>query len=352
MTTEGKTMSDATDGIAGTGIRLGLTLYSLTSEWAAGRYTFESLLQEVADKNLGPGVEFNGAQMLRTYPDVDDEFVRMWRDSMDRLGLEPSAIGTNLDMGRRKDRDMTPDEEYEFLAVQLRTAHRLGFHKVVIRSAGKELLRRLLPLAEQYDQKLGYEIHAPSGPNDPKVVGIREMYAELGSDRLGFTADFSSTMHSLSPTLFRTLTQMGLPEEHFAVMQDIWRKPLPMQERNQEFEDYLRAHDFDPARLGPFTRLAFNMHGLVPPEEWLDIMPQIFHVHAKFYDIDEQGNEPAMDIPRIVRQFVEGGYRGYLSSEWEGHAFADLGESDPIDLVQKQHALMRRAIEEAVTARV
>ena len=131
-------------------------------------------------------------------------------------------------------------------------------------------------------------------------------------------------------------------------MQDIWRKPLPMQERNQEFEDYLRQNDFDPAQLGPFTRLAFNMHGLVPPEEWLDIMPQMFHVHAKFYDIDENGDEPAMDIPRIVRQFVKGGYKGFLSSEWEGHAFADLGESDPIDLVKKQHALMRRAIEEAV----
>lgn len=335
-------------GIAGTGIRLGITLYSLTSEWAAGRYTFEGLLQEVADRGLGPGVEFNISQMLRTYPDVDEDFVRMWRDSMDRLGLEPSAIGTNLDMGRRRDRDMTPDEEYEFLAVQLRTAHRLGFHRVVIRSAGRELLRRLLPLAEQYDQRLGYEIHAPSGPNDPTVVGIRELYAELGSDRLGFTADFSSTMHSLSPTLFRTLRRMGLPEEHFAVMQEVWRKPLPMHERNQEFEDYLRANDFDPARLGPFTRLAFNMHGLVAPEEWLDIMPQIFHVHAKFYDIDARGDEPAMDLPRIVRQFVAGGYTGYLSSEWEGHAFADLDESDPIDLVGKQHALMRRAIEESV----
>jgi len=267
---------------------------------------------------------------------------------MDRYGLTPSAVGTNLDMGRRKDRDMTPDEEYDFFARQLKTANTLGFNKIVIRSAGKELLRRLLPLAEKYDQKLGYEIHAPQGPNDPKILQIREMYAELESDRLGFTADFSSTMHSLSPTLFRTLTQMGLPEEHFAVMQEIWRKPLPMQERNQEFEDYLNANNFDPARLGPFTRLAFNMHGLVPPEEWLDIMPQIFHVHAKFYDIDEHGNEPAMDIPRIVRQFVKGGYKGFLSSEWEGHAFADLGESDPIDLVKKQHTLMRRAVEESV----
>ena len=343
------TTTGTTDtGIAGTGIKLGITLYSLTSEFAAGLYTQETLIKAAADHGLGPGIEFNIAQMLRTYPDVDDEFVKLWFDSMDRFGLEPSAIGTNLDMGRRKDRDMTPDEEHDFLARQLKTANTLGFKKIVIRSAGKELLRSLLPLAEKYDQKLGYEIHAPSGPNNPQVLQIRELYEELDSDRLGFTADFSSTMHSLSPTLLRTLGQMGMPEEYFAVMDEIWHEPTPMHVRNQKFEDFLTSENFDFARLGPFTRLAFNMHGLVPPEEWLDIMPQIFHVHAKFYDIDENGDEPAMDIPRIVRQFVEGGYQGYLSSEWEGHAFSDLGESDPIDLVKKQHALMRRAIEETV----
>ncbi len=335
-------------GIAGTDIKLGITLYSLTSEFAAGLYTPETLIKAVADEGLGPGVEFNIAQLLRTYPDVDDDFVRLWFDSIERYGLEPSAVGTNLDMGRRKDRDMTPDEEFDFFGRQLKTAHTLGFKNIVIRSAGKELLRRLLPLAEKYDQRLGYEIHAPSGPNDPKVVGIREVYEELGSDRLGFTADFSSTMHSLSPTLLRTMRQMGMPEAYFEVMESIWREPTPMHVRNQKFEDFLTAEGFDFARLGPFTRLAFNMHGLVEPEEWLDIMPQIFHVHAKFYDIGADGEEPAMDIPRIVRQFVRGGFQGYLSSEWEGHAFSDLGESDPIDLVKKQHALMRRAIEEEV----
>jgi len=344
-------MTDITDGIAGTGIKLGTTLYSMTSEFAAGLYTPETLIKAVHDEGIGPGVEFNIAQLLRTYPDVDADFVRLWFDSLEKYGLEASAVGTNLDMGRRKDRDMTPDEEHDFLARQLETAHTLGFTKVVIRSAGKELLRSLLPLAEQYDQKLGYEIHAPSGPNDPKVVAIRELYEELGSDRLGFTADFSSTMHSLSPMLLRTLDQMGMDEKHFPVMEEIWHEPTPMHVRNQKFEDYLTGEGVDPLTFGPFTRLAFNMHGLVPPEEWLDIMPQIFHVHAKFYDIDANGDEPAMDIPRIVKQFVDGGYTGYLSSEWEGHAFADLGEADPIDLVKKQHALMRRAIEDTVAAK-
>lgn len=337
-----------TQGIAGTGIKLGLTLYSLTSEFAAGLYTPETLIDTVAERGLGPGIEFNLAQMLRTYPDVDEEFTRMWRERIDRHGLEPSAIGTNLDMGRRADRDMTPDEEFEFIGRQLATAHTLGFHTIVIRGAERPLLERLLPLAEQYDQRFGYEIHAPSGPNDPKVVGIREMYEQIGSERLGFTADFSSTMHSLSPRLLRTLRSMGMPEASFEVMDEIWRRPLPMHERNQQFEDFLTSEGFDFARLGPFTRLAFNMHGLVEPEEWLDIMPQIFHVHAKFYDIDEHGQEPAMDTARIVRQFAKGGYTGYLSSEWEGHAFADLGESDPIEQVAQQHALMRQAIEDEV----
>jgi hypothetical protein len=337
-----------TTDIAGSGIKLGLTLYSLTSEWAAGHYTFESLLETVAREGIGPGVEFNAAQMLRTYPDVDEDFVTLWRSTLDRLGLEASAMGTNLDMGRRVERDMTDDEEFEFVGTQLRTASRLGFNRIVIRNAGKTLLERLLPLAEKYDQRLGYELHAPAGPNDDKIMQIRETYAQLGSDRLGFTADFSSTMHSLSPTLFRTLRKMGLQEAHLDAMQDFWRRPVSMHERNEAFEEYLRGEGVDPKSLGPFSRLAFNMHGLVAPEEWLDIMDITFHVHAKFFDIDEDGNEPAMDIPRIIAQFVKGGYQGYLSSEWEGHAFADLGEADPIELVKAQHRLMERSVRAAL----
>ncbi|MFZ8360659.1 hypothetical protein ACO1LX_19860, partial [Staphylococcus aureus] len=67
-----------TDGIAGTGIQLGTTLYSMTSEFAAGLYTPETLIREVHVQGIGPGVEFNVAQLLRSYPDVDDDFVKLW----------------------------------------------------------------------------------------------------------------------------------------------------------------------------------------------------------------------------------------------------------------------------------
>lgn len=329
---------------------LGLTLYSASAEFRAGWYDFDGLLNRVAELGIGPGIEFVASQVLPTYPNVTDDFVRSWQRAFDKHGFTASSFGANLDMGRRRDRDMTPDEEYEFTQTLFHGAKKLGFPLVRIQSAKPELLRRLLPLAEDLELKLAYEIHAPLGPNSPEIMKVRDVYAELDSPLLGFVADFSSTMHSMSPTLLRAVRRAGLDDEAVERLQAIWGTEAPMRVRQEEFIAYLRGRDFDPARLGSFAHLAFNMHGHVSPKEWADIMPQIMHVHAKFYDIDEQGNEPAIDYPELVRVFVEGGYRGYWSSEWEGHAFAELGEVDPLLLVRKQHDLIRKSMRTALAS--
>ncbi|HEY8590490.1 MAG TPA: DUF6379 domain-containing protein [Naasia sp.] len=328
--------------------KLGLTLYSASAEFRAGWYDFDGLLDRVAELGIGPGIEIVASQVLPTYPAVSDEFVRTWRAAFDRHGFDASSFGANLDMGRRRDRDMTPDEEFDFTETLFRGAKKLGFPLVRIQSAKPELLRRLLPIAEELDLKLAYEIHAPMGPNSPEILKVREVYEEIGSPLLGFVADFSSTMHSMSPTLLRAVRRAGLDDESVETLQQIWATDASMRERQQEFLGYLRGRDFDPGRLGSFAHLAFNMHGHVGVHEWADIMPQILHVHAKFYDIDESGEEPAIDYPELVRVFVEGGYRGYWSSEWEGHAFAELGEVDPLLLVRRQHDLVRRSMQSAV----
>jgi hypothetical protein len=253
-------------------------------------------------------------------------------------------------MGRRRDRDMTPDEEFEFTVTQFRSAHALGFPLVRIQSAKPELIRRLLPVAEELDLTMGWELHAPLGPNSPKVLEIRETYAEIDSPRLGFVADFSATMHAMSPTILRKLGKMGLGAEELDRLQEIWATDADINARHGEFVEYLHSRGIAPESLGSFARLAFNMHGHVDPAEWADIMPQIKHVHAKFYDIDENGDEPAIDYPAIVREFVRGGYSGFLSSEWEGHAFAELGEVDPLLLVRKQHDLIRQSMRSALAS--
>lgn len=323
---------------------LGLTLYSASAEFRAGWYDFDGILNRVAELGIGPGIEIVASQLLPTYPRVTEDFARSWQEAFDKHGFTASSFGANLDMGRRRDRDMTPDEEYEFTETLFHGAKKLGFPLVRIQSAKPDLLRRLLPLAEDLELKLAYEIHAPMGPNAPEIMKVRDVYAELDSPLLGFVADFSSTMHSMSPTLLRAVRRAGLDEDAVRTLQAIWATDAPMRARQEEFIDYLRGRGFDPARLGSFAHLAFNMHGHVSPTEWADIMPQIMHVHAKFYDIDEEGNEPAINYPELVRVFVEGGYRGYWSSEWEGHAFAELGEVDPLVLVRKQHDLIRKSM--------
>ncbi|MEW9871586.1 DUF6379 domain-containing protein [Arthrobacter sp. HS15c] len=327
---------------------LGLTLYSASAEFRAGWYDLDGLLNRVGELGIGPGIEIVASQVLPTYPNVTDDFARSWQEAFDKHGFVASSFGANLDMGRRRDRDMTPDEEYEFTRTLFHGAKKLGFPLVRIQSAKPDLLRRLLPLAEDLELKLAYEIHAPLGPNSPEIMKVRDVYADLDSPLLGFVADFSSTMHSMSPTLLRAVRRAGLDDGAVQTLQAIWATDAPMRARQEEFIGYLRGRDFDPARLGSFAHLAFNMHGHVSPKEWADIMPQIMHVHAKFYDIDEQGNEPAIDYPELVRVFVEGGYRGYWSSEWEGHAFAELGEVDPLLLVRKQHDLIRRSMRAAL----
>ena len=330
--------------------KLGLTLYSASAEFRAGWYDFDSLLDRVAELGIGPGIEIVASQMVPTYPVVSDEFVRTWRAAFDKHGFDESSFGANLDLGRRRDRDLTPDEEFEFSELMFRGAKKLGFPLVRIQSAKPELLRRLLPIAEELELQLAYEIHAPMGPNAAPILKVRETFAELDSPLLGFVADFSSTMHAMSPTLLRAVRRAGLDDEAVRWLQEIWATDAGMRERQEEFIGYLRGRDFDPGRLGSFAHLAFNMHGHVDPQEWADIMPQIMHVHAKFYDIDEAGQEPAIDYPELVRVFVEGGYRGYWSSEWEGHAFAELGEVDPLLLVRKQHDLIRASMREAQPA--
>ncbi|MGB6894787.1 MAG: sugar phosphate isomerase/epimerase family protein [Dehalococcoidia bacterium] len=47
-------------------------------------------------------------------------------------------------------------------------------------------------------------------------------------------------------------------------------------------------------------------------------LPHAVHVHAKLYDVDEEGRDRRLDWERIMRILTDGGYRGFLSIEYEG----------------------------------
>ena len=84
------------------------------------------------------------------------------------------------------------------------------------------------------------------------------------------------------------------------------------------------------------------------PRRWAELMPSVVHVHGKFYWIDDDGNEPSIDHETIMNVLVEAGYEGYISSEWEGHAYTDAASG--YDLCRAQHDLCRRLLLDAARA--
>ena len=95
--------------------------------------------------------------------------------------------------------------------------------------------------------------------------------------------------------------------------------------------------------------MILTMHGRMDPRRWSEIMDRVVHVHAKFYGIDEQGEEPSIDHAAIVDVLLDAGYNGSISSEWEGHAYTDAVSG--WEMVRGQQDLLARLINERAAAR-
>jgi hypothetical protein len=327
-------------------IKLGTTLYALTNEYLSRRYSFEALLNEVAARGIGPGLEIVGFQSIRGFPAVTDEFAAHFRELTERLALVPTCLGLNADQEIRRGHLMSEDQQVEYHERQLRAAAKLGFPLIRYQyGAGPEVIRRLVPLAESLGIKLGLEIHAPQHATHPEVLRYREMYARVGSPLLGWIPDFSSTARTPAPSLFESMRRRGTPQYLIDLALQSWSDQGDIETRVARYREKARAAGADEAQLNELSFI-FSMFGRQDPRSWLELMPQVVHVHGKFYGFDGDGNEEAIDYDRLLPLFRNGGYQGYISSEWEGHMYSD---DDAFKLIQRHQALCRRLLAQPAT---
>jgi hypothetical protein len=326
------------------GLRLGVTLFSFTSEYHGREYSLDQLLEKVAVLGLGPGVELVGFSHVRGFPNTTDEFADRFKSLMGRLGLEQSCLGINADIFLDPNKPMTADESLAYHTLQVETAAKLGFPVARYQFlAGPDVIRRLLPTAERLNVKLGLEIHAPHKVDSPEVMEYREMYEKENSPYLGFIPDFGASATAISPAYLRFVRNLGMPEGLISLVQEVWQQPDNPDRPHGKHEDFVkRAADagFAKENLSECF-MAFGLFSRMEPERWLEIMPQIVHIHGKFHDIDEKGEVPGIPYEKILPVFVEGGYNGYMSSEWEGHFFSD---EPGFPKVQAHHALAKRIL--------
>jgi sugar phosphate isomerase/epimerase len=83
------------------------------------------------------------------------------------------------------------------------------------------------------------------------------------------------------------------------------------------------------------------MFGKQPPQSWLELMPQVVHIHGKFFGFTAEGQEESIDYGQLLPLFRDHGYRGYISSEWEGHMYST---ADGFMMIEKHQAMCRRIL--------
>jgi len=327
--------------------RLGVTLYSFTPDFHAGRYTFEDLVVEAAQRGLGPGLEVIGFQSFRGFPHMSPEVETRFLRLVDEHGWELSCLDGNVDVAVRADRLLDEDELVAYMEAQLEAAARLGFPVLRVQNqATPAVMERLLPSAERLGVKLGMEIHAPETVRSPWVLALRELYARLDSPYLGFIPDFGASTLGISPSVFETFRAKGVSEELLQAIATRW--------------DELGGRDFEAhEEIGNFIGLAHSMgagdhavnlavfavgiHGHQDAAAWAEILPDVVHVHGKFFDIGDDGREPVVPVEELIDVLVAGGYDGYISSEYEGWHWNT--RADAFEMVAREQALCRRALE-------
>jgi sugar phosphate isomerase/epimerase len=321
-------------------MKFGTTLFSHTLEWLSRQYTLEQLLARIQAEEIGPGVEIIGFQTIRNFPHVSDAFARELRDLMDKYELVPTCLDANIDVALRRDRHLTVDETVEYVAAQIVAAQQLGFPVLRVQMTAKpEVMRKLAPIAEKAKVKLGMELHSPYTNQHPAVVALIELYEEMDSPALGYIPDFGTTMRDIPPGLLDSFRHEGMSEMLIKLIKEIWHSDAPTPEKFAQVARRGGAMGATPQQLGRLN-MTLSMFCKQSPDQWRDVMHRVVHIHGKFYGFDENGEEPSIDCAALMRVFREGGYDGYMSSEWEGHAYTD--EFSSFEMVKQHQALCRR----------
>lgn len=311
--------------------KVGVTLHSFTSEYVSFKWSFEDLLERAGQ--LGGGVEIVGPSHHRGFPEVSDEFERTFKSGVERYGLTPTSYGSYADPFMLPDRNLTPDELYDYTVPQLKGAAKLGFPVVRLQYFAAVAAERLLPIAEKLNLRLGYELHAPLMIEAPETQELLAQITRLGSDRLGLIPDTSIFARSVSQFHIDRARQSDVPEALIQRALGLWGE----RKYNEEQAVEILAAEGADRRVQSVLGSFWGTCGFSEPQALATIRSHLIHFHGKFYSIVD-GDEPDLRYEEVVKTLLDIGYTGWLSSEYEG------GPTDTFAVVQAHQAMIKRYI--------
>lgn len=320
-------------------IRRGVSLYSYQQEYYLRQMGLEDSIAAVADLGAD-GVEILGEQMIPGFPNLTDDFVERWYGWMEKYNTQPTAYDAFLDTKIHKNRVLSVDESVVMMVRDMKIANKLGFKFIrVLVMVSREIIEKSLPYAEQYNVKLGLEVHAPFSLKSAWIDEYVDMIEKTGTRHFGFIPDMGIFVRRLPPVLMGWYVRHGATSALVEYVGDQYAAKGDKENVKAE----VKARGGNELDM-KFAEMAF--HYSCDDPTWLKkYIPYMLHIHAKFYEMTEQCIEPSIPYDEIIPILAEGGYGGYLSSEYEGQRhIQDALKVDSVEQVRRQHCMFRRIL--------
>lgn len=318
-------------------IKRGVTIYSFKQLVARGELTWEQCVSAMSSMGVS-GIELLGQLFFRNCPDINAEDVARWKEMMWQYGTKTIAHDFFVDKTMFRNRNLTLRESVDIVKRHVQFAAAIDCP--IIRIGGTfdpELFRESAPICEEYGVKLGVEIHNGSSSWIlPSIQETIEIIRQKNTPYLGIIPDMSMFVQHIRESSYfvRAARRSGVDAKLIEYMKEAYEN-----ESNDAYRarcDEMLKTRTDPAETSFIIQCRRTEYH--DPRTLLEHMPYTFHIHGKFWEMDENCEETSIDYPHILPVLAEGGYKGYISSEYEGGEVA----GDPFEPLRRYQKMLDR----------
>ena len=290
-----------------TGPQLSVSTYSYTGDMYT-LMTLEDVMADIADIGA-TGIEMLAEGNIPGYPTPSNAWRDEWFGLLDKYQLTPTNLVTWVDTAMWYNKDLTVEQGTAQIRHDLQLAKSLGFTSIRPKFGvttleldphpiWQESVLRSLDLAEELDIVICPEIHSPT-PIKHKV-----------------TQDYIEFINTHKSSKFKLMIDTGIFQT------------APCDDGHEGIE-------VKGGKRPPFLE-PLN----VPMADLQEILQHVYFIQTKFFEIDDQLNDLHIPWQPIVETLQNAGWKGWLSSEYEGRREPYRGR----DQVRRQHALLRNLL--------
>ena len=320
-------------------IKRGVTLYSYQQEVYMGKLDLEGMIREVSKLDTD-GVEILTEACIPDFPNPSDYFVYRWFEFMEKYKTKPVCYDSSFDGKNYVSRANGKEEALEKLKADIRLAKRLGFKQM--RAQGPfELITAALPYAQENGINLGMEIHSPNVLDNEYTNRIIEYIQKTGTKSLSIIPDMGIFMKEPMRICYERHLRRGATPELVQYVCEAYKRQA---DRDQTIEEVRKMGGNELDLFWANEAFTFTW---CDPKLLTGLVPYISHIHGKFYEMTEYGEEYSIPYGEAIEALKAGNWAGYICSEYEGQRhFHDLRyfEVDSVEEVRKHHEMLKKYI--------